>query len=93
MSTLKEVAKMYDALLSLDALDEPVKLDIRIPCRMALLLAMAVEQGMSSADPGNLLRKIVSEEDQARLVDLSIEILKKGKLEGFYKKLKELGQG
>ena len=93
MSNVKEVAKMYDTLLSIRALEAPVKLDIRIPCRMALLLAMAVEQGVSSADPGNVFKKMVSEEDQGKLVDLSMEILRKGELEEFYKKLKELGQG
>lgn len=84
---------MYDALLSIKALEAPVKLDMRIPCRMALLLAMAVEQGLSGGDPGNLFKKIVSEEDQARLIELSMEILKRGELEEFYGKLKELGQG
>jgi hypothetical protein len=93
MSTIKEVAKMYDALLSIKALETPIKLDIRIPSRMALLLAMAIEQGLSGADPGNLFKKIISEEDQGKLVDLSMEILKKGELEEFYMKLKELGQG
>ena len=93
MSAIKEVVKMYDALLSLEALDELVKLDIRIPCRMALLLAMAVEQGLSGTDTGNPLKKIVSETDQASILELSAEILRKGKLEGFYRKLKELGQG
>ena len=84
---------MYDALLSIRALEAPVKLDIKISCRMALLLAMAVEQGVSGSDPGNLFKKIVSEEDQGKLVELSMEILKKGELEEFYRKLKEVGQG
>jgi hypothetical protein len=93
MSTVKEVSKMYDALLSLDVLDEPVKLDIRVPCRLTLLLALAVEQGLAGNDPGNFFKKVVSEEDQKKLLELTAEILKKGKLEGFYQKLKDLGQG
>jgi hypothetical protein len=93
MSNVKELAKMYDALWSIKLLDAPVKLDIRIPCRMVLLLAMAVEQGMSSADPGNVFKKIVSEEDQGKVTALVLEILRKGELEEFYQKLRELGNG
>jgi len=93
MSAIKEVSKVYDALLSLDALDDQIKLDIRVPCRITLLLALAVEQGLSAGDPANFFKKVVSEEDQKRLLELTAEILKKGKLEGFYQKLKDLGQG
>ena len=93
MSTVKEVAKMYDALLSIKSLKAPVKMDMRITGTMALLLAMAVEQALSAADPGNLFRKMVSEEDQGLLVELTMEILKKGELEEFYQKLKGMGQG
>ena len=93
MSTIKELAKVYDALMSIKTLQTNVKLDLRVPARMTLLLAMAVEQGLSGNDPANLFRKLVSEEDQGRLVELTMEILKKGELEEFYQKLKELGEG
>ncbi|MDO6431547.1 hypothetical protein Q4E93_13160 [Flavitalea sp. BT771] len=93
MSTVKEVAKMYDAVLSLRALHTNVKLDIRVPCRMVLLLAMAVEQGLSVTDPGNLLKKIISEEDQGKLLELTAEMLKKAEVEDFHQKLKEMAAG
>jgi hypothetical protein len=92
MSTVKDVAKMYDALLSIKALNDPVKLGMQVPRRTMVFLAMAVDQALSGADPGNLFRKIVSEEDQGKIMEFVTEILKKGELEEFYQKLKELGQ-
>ena len=67
MSTSKEVVRMYDALLSLDVLDKPVKLDLQVPCRLLLELAMAVDQGVAAPDAVNLLKMIVSKEDLAKL--------------------------
>jgi len=93
MSTVKEVAKMYDTVLTLRALHTNVKLDIRVPCRMVLLLAMAVEQGLSATDPNNLLKKIISEEDQGKLLELTAEMLKKAEVEDFHLKLKEMAAG
>jgi hypothetical protein len=93
MANVKEVGRMFNALLSLETLRSPVKLDIRIPGHLTLVLAMAVEQGLSSSDPGNAFRKIVSEEDQAKLLEVVMEILKKAGLEEFYKQLKEISQG
>lgn len=88
MSTVKDVARMYDAFASLKALKTPVKIELKVSGRLVLLLAMAVEQGLSGDDPGNLLRKIVPEEDRAGLLELAMEMLKKGELEEFYEKLK-----
>ena len=79
---------MFNALLSLELLRTPVKLDTRIPGHLTLVLAMAVEQALSSNDPANLLRKIVSEEDQAKLLEVVMEMVKKAGLEEFYKQLK-----
>ena len=93
MSTVKELAKVYEALMSIKMLQSNVRLDLRVPARMTLLLAMAVDQALSGNDPGNTFRKLISEEDQGKLVELTMEILKKGELEEFYQKLKELGQG
>lgn len=90
---MKEVSRMYNALLSLETLHAPVKMDTRIPGHLTLVLTMAVEQALSSSDPGNTLRKIVSEEDQAKLLEVVIDMLKKAGLEEFYKQLKEISQG
>ena len=92
MSTVKDVAKMYDALLSIKALSEPVKLGMQVPRRTIVFLALGMDQVLASADPNNLFRKIVSEEDQEKVRLFVKEALAKGELEEFYEKLKELGQ-
>lgn len=94
MSTGKEVtAKMYQAMLKFPGSERPVKLDIKMSSKMIISVAMAVEYAMSSNEPGNLIRKIMSEDDQAKLMEFSREILKKGEVEEFYLDLKEMGQG
>jgi hypothetical protein len=93
MVASKEVVKLFDALLSLEALEEPVKLDVRMPCRLVLVLAVAVDLALSAPEGANLLKKVVSAEDLAKMEETVAEMLKRGKLEGFYRKLKELGQG
>ena len=84
---------MFNALLSLESLRSPVKLDTKIPGHLTLLLMMAVEQALSNNDPNNTLRKIVSEDDQAKLTEVVMDMLKKAGLEEFYKQLKEISQG
>jgi hypothetical protein len=93
MAASKEVAKMYEGLLKIKALNANVKLDIRIPCRMTLLLAMAVDEGLEASAPDSLFRMLLSDEDGAKLEELCMEIVKKGELEEFYEQLKGMGQG
>lgn len=93
MSNVKEVGRIFNALLRLESLRSQIKLDTRVPGYLTLVLAMAVEYTLSSNDPGNTLRKIVSEEDQAKLLEVVLEILKKAGLEEFYTELKEISQG
>lgn len=92
MSSVKDVAKMYEAVLSIKALSDPVKLGMQVQRRTIVFLALGMEQALSGSDPNNLFRKIVSEEDQEKLRLFVKEALGKGQLEEFYEKLKELGQ-
>jgi hypothetical protein len=92
MSNVKDVARLLQALLSLETLRSPVKLDMRVPGYLTLVLAMAVELSLSSNDPGNYLRKLISEEDQGKLMEVVADLLRKAGLEEFYKQLKEINQ-
>jgi len=92
MSNMKDVGRLYDALLSLETLRSPVKLDMKVPGYLTLVLAMAVEWSLSSNDPSNYLRKVISEDDQGKLVEVVADLLRKAGLEEFYKKLKEINQ-
>ena len=93
MSTTKDVAALYDLVLSSGpGMSDFIKLDTKISCRTALLMVMSIEQGSLSPDPANVLKKILSEDDLLDLTNISTEILKKGKLEILYSKLKEMAR-
>ena len=92
MANVKDVGLVLQALLSLETVRGPVKLDIKVPGYLTVLLAMAVELSLSSNDQGNYLRKLISEEDHGKLMDVVAELLRKAGLEEFYKQLKEINQ-
>ena len=81
-----------DSFLKLRDLSRPVKVDLRISCKMGLFLAMAVEQSLSWQDPANLMKRIVSEEDRAKLQELAGEILQKAEAEEFYGLIKKIAK-
>jgi hypothetical protein len=92
MAMVQELEELMDSFLKLRDLKRNVKLDLRINCKMGLLLAMAVEQSLAWADPGNLVKRIISEEDRARLQELATEILQKSEAEEFYELVKKMAK-
>jgi hypothetical protein len=92
MAMVQELEDLMDSFLKLRDLKRNVKLDLRINCKMGLLLAMAVEQSLAWADPGNLVKRIISEEDRARLQELATEILQKSEAEEFYELVKKMAK-
>jgi hypothetical protein len=53
---------------------------------------MAVEQSLQSSDPGNLVKRIMSAEDQEKLQELAGEILQKAEAEEFYGLVKKIAK-
>lgn len=92
MASVQEPEELIDSFLKLRDLNRNVKVDLRISCKMGLFLAMAVEQGLLWADPANLLKRIVSEEDRAKLQELATDILQKSEAEEFYDLVKKLAR-
>ena len=92
MSNKDVSVKAYEAMLGIRTLNKPFKLGVQVSGKTAIALAMAVEYAVSSPDPANLVRKILSEEDRGKLVALASEILKSGEVEDFYAAVKEIGQ-
>jgi hypothetical protein len=92
MANVQEPEELIDSFLKLRDLNRSVKVDLRISCKTGLLLAMAVEQGLLSTDPSNLMKRIVSEEDRAKLQDLATEILQKAEAEEFYGLVKKIAK-
>lgn len=89
---VQELEELMDSFLKLRDLKRNVKLDLRINCKMGLLLAMAVEQSLAWPDPGNLVKRIISEEDRSRLQELATEILQKSEAEEFYELVKKMAK-
>jgi hypothetical protein len=92
MAMVQELEDLMDSFLKLRDLKRSVKLDLRINCKMGLLLAMAVEQSLVWTDPGNLVKRIISEEDRAKLQELATEILQKSEAEEFYDLVKKMAK-
>jgi len=92
MATVQELEDLMDSFLKLRDLKRNVKLDLRISCKMGLLVAMAVEQSLASSDPSNLVKRIVSDEDRGKLQELATEILQKSEAEEFYDLVKKMAK-
>lgn len=92
MANVQEHEELIDSFLKLRDLNRGVKVDLRISCKLGLFLAMAVEQGLQGADPANLLKRIISEDDRAKLQDLAGEILQKAEAEEFYGLVKKIAR-
>lgn len=92
MANVQDLEELMDSFLKLRDLNRTVKVDLRISCKMGLFLAMAVEQSLALADPGNLMKRIVSEEDRAKLQELAGEILQKAEAEDFYGLIKKIAK-
>jgi len=89
MANVKEAVKVYDLLRNIKALDQPVKLTHKIAPRMALHLAMVVEQGLVSAGPDSLVKKVISDEEQGKIREFTGELLEKAEVGEFYKSIRE----
>lgn len=92
MGNVQDLEELMDSFLKLRDLNRNVKVDLRITCKMGLFLAMAVEQSLLWSDPANLMKRVVSEEDRAKLQELSAEILQKAEAEEFYHLVKKLAR-
>jgi hypothetical protein len=93
MSSGKGVAAVYDAMLKTKVFKASVKVSANIPCKLAVALALAVEYAVASNDPGNLVGRILSEEERGQLLDFALGILRRGDVEDLYEIMKELGKG
>jgi hypothetical protein len=92
MANVQDLEDLIDSFLKLRDLNRSVKVDLRISCKMGLLLGLAVEQSLLWADPANLMKRIVSEEDRAKLQELAAEILQKSEAEEFYGLVKKIAK-
>ena len=88
-----DVAKIYETLLSIPGMGDPVKISISIPRKNVLLLSKVIERGLSGKDgedkTTNVL-DIVPKENLQELLSLSADILSKAGLTEMNQRLQSL---
>lgn len=87
----KEMAKIYDTVISIPGMSDAVKIDLKIPRRNVLLLSKVIERGLlakSPDDKSNDVLDIVSPAMLNELKGISEELLLKAGLSEVNEKLK-----
>lgn len=78
----KELAKVYDTLLSVPGMNDNVKVDLRLPRRLVLQLAQVIEQGLEAISP--------KAEERQELQQVAKDCLEKAGLTELNRKLQTL---
>ncbi|SDF54700.1 hypothetical protein SAMN04487996_111117 [Dyadobacter soli] len=82
MMNAKELASVYDTIMSIPGMNDPIKIDLKVSRRNVLLLSQAINKALStgaSADSVNLI-DICSAESKEELTAFSSECLQKSGL-------------
>ena len=95
MITKVELVRLYETLLSIPGMNDPVRLDLKIPRKNVLLLSQVIRRGLLSngdSTEGTLLGLIApgALQDVERLAG---ELLEKAGLTEMQEKLDTLNQG
>ena len=92
MLSEKEIALIYETLLSSPGMNDVVKVDIRIPRKSVLLLVKAIERGMSDApkELNDSLIKVAGNNSIEVLQQINNDLLQKAGLSELNEKLLSL---
>jgi hypothetical protein len=91
MLSAKDVAIVYETLLTSPGMNEAVKITLNVPRRNALLLAKVIESGLNMKDDGQAgLLSVVTKESLFELSNISSDLLQKAGLTEMYEKLNSL---
>ena len=88
-----DVNKIYDTLLSIPGMCDPVKIILNIPRKNVLLLIKVIERGLSVKDADertHIILDMVSKESLQELLSISADLLEKAGLTEMNKKLQSL---
>ena len=87
-----ELALLYDTILSIPGMNEPVKVGLQTSRKSLLFLSQVIERGLASPEDqqAHSLLDITSPEIRQELMTISEELLKKGGLSEMHQKLKAL---
>ena len=90
MLTTTDVQKVYDTILSMPGMNDPVKLELRITRRNILLLERVIARGLNGKEEGAALLELLSPEVEGELQALAADCLLKAGLTILSEKLKDL---
>ncbi|MCW3074596.1 MAG: hypothetical protein JWP69_1665 [Flaviaesturariibacter sp.] len=95
MLSKNDLLKLYDTVLSIPGMKEPVKVDLRMPRKNVLLLSKVIQRGLApgggEGKEDNLL-DLVAKETLAELGAFSTELLQKAGLSEMNEKLDSFGE-
>lgn len=93
MLSQTDLTKVYETLLSMPGMNEPVKIDMKLPRKQLLLLSSAIERGLAEIqrDEGPSLLGLAPAETRDELQKVRVELLQKGGLAEMAEKLQSFG--
>jgi len=88
MLSAKDVAVVYETLLTSPGMNDAVKITLNVPRRNALLLVKVIESGLTVKEDGQTgFLSVVSKESLMELRNISTELLERAGLSNLYEKL------
>ncbi|MDP5200213.1 hypothetical protein [Flavobacterium sp. DG2-3] len=87
MSTKNYAAKVFDTVMSIQSMSEPVKIDLKISRKNVLLLCHFIDRGVLLEKDEVSLMGSIAEEELAELKNVSKECLQKAGLVELNQKL------
>lgn len=92
MLTENDAAQVFDTILSIPGMNEPVRIDLKISRKNVLLLHHIIERGLleNNSSPSMLLRRTAQENIQ-EIKQLSADCLGRAGLAELHEKLAGLG--
>jgi hypothetical protein len=90
MITKNDVAKVFDTVLSIPGMSEPVKIDLKISRKNVLLLSHLITMGLDAKKEDSMLLESISSDSRQDLKSISEECLIKAGLVELNEKLSVL---
>ncbi len=92
MLTENDAVQVFDTIMSIPAMNEMVKMDLKISRKNVLLLHNVIERGINENEGSlSMLLKSIPKENTAELKQLSEECLQRAGLAELNQKLSNLG--
>lgn len=92
MLTENDAAQVFDTIMSIPGMNEPVRIDLKISRKNVLLLHHVIERGLQKSDSSpSVLLKRTAEENISELRQLSADCLGRAGLAELNEKLTHIG--